>query len=100
MDKAALENIKQLIIRKSREQGVDEDSALQQADNVIAVISQPDGTTSYQLISGLVVALMFDGAEQDQQMKELILSIAPQVMPHLNPDKQSKLEALLNEMKS
>jgi hypothetical protein len=99
VDREALENIKKLIITKSLEQGIDEDVALQHANVAIDEISRPDGTASYQLLTGLVVALMFDGESRDQQIRELILSIAPQVMPHLSADKQRKLESLVNEIK-
>ncbi|EGQ7973645.1 hypothetical protein I7Z51_002570 [Vibrio parahaemolyticus] len=96
MDTVALNNIKELLVNKSIEQGSTPQIATQEAENIIEVLRQPDYSMACQLIMGLVVALMFEGTERDVQVKTLILSLAPQVIPYLTPDKKAKLESLIN----
>ncbi|MBY8161371.1 hypothetical protein KW506_03330 [Vibrio fluvialis] len=98
MDKEALASVKNLIIEKSKKHGISEDVASIHADNIIEELSHPDGSPSFSMLSGLVTALMFDGAERDDQLKDLIVTVGPQVIPYLDEEKQVKLQAAIKDL--
>lgn len=98
MDKEALASIKTLIIEKSKKHGISEDVASIHADNIIEELKHPDASPSFSMLSGLVTALMFDGAERDEQLKDLIVTVGPQVMPYLDEEKQTKLQAAIKDL--
>jgi len=98
MDKEALASIKTLIIEKSKQQGISEDVASIHADNIIEELKNPDASPSFSMLSGFVTALMFDGAERDEQLKDLIVTVGPQVMPYLDEEKQAKLQVAIKDL--
>lgn len=92
--------MEQLIINQSLNQGINQEIAQQQAKAIVALLGKPNASMEHQLLSDLCTALMFEGAEREQRIAEIILTFGPQILTSLDADKQSQLQSAMNELRS